>query len=551
VASDGFHVNPGDFSDYFDPLAPHEFQSRLDFTDMMIQHRRADSVYRSGLLLPRPGPPVGLQVVDYDDDYVTLTWNRCQNPSVVGYYLNVRDTVYGDIWRRAHIQPVTDTVFTFTVSNPSHEHFFAVTMIDTLGRQSDYSFELPFISAKPHPPRDLAVSLDSLTPILSWLPYSDTSLDVYMIYRSIWRESFQLYDSVSALEYRDYEAESGIRYNYKISAKNGLQLESDAIGPVSTMPMALNKGVLFYDMNYDYAVHVDPYHRRYVDRLVYAVKPLLSMDYHDIEDSILPFKKMSHYSTVIFDSEKRGGQIQLTFVDSIRNYLSSGGKALFIIPNVSTGGVGVMKPHTNIFGGGALFYDYLLLDSSVTNAFVLIDDSIRGDLMGCQSLTPEYPTLTADMDKIGQAPLPIGGYIPLSGFLYPHDSVEYIYSYQSMYPDSLFQDQINGIKYIGDSFSFIILNFPLSLMEAPGNVIAFRQALIDLGVDLACGDIDQNQYLNIGDIVTLLAYLFHDGPVPPDLDHADVNCDGVVDLGDAQVIINAVFHDGAKLNCCP
>ena len=62
-------------------------------------------------------------------------------------------------------------------------------MIDTLGRESDYSFELPFISAIPHPPRDLAVSLDSLTPILNWLPYSDTSLDVYMIYRSIWRES--------------------------------------------------------------------------------------------------------------------------------------------------------------------------------------------------------------------------------------------------------------------------------------------------------------------------------------------------------------------------
>jgi len=370
-----------------------------------------------------------------------------------------------------------------------------------------------------------------------------------MIYRSVWKEEYRLHDSVSSLTYRDYMTESGVKYNYMVTAKNDLQLESETIGPVSVLPMALDQGVLFYDMNYDQSIHVDPYHRRYVDRLVQAVQPLISMDYYDIENDLMPFKEMSHYSVIVFDSEKRGGKIQLAAVDLIRDYLSHGGKAVFIVPNASTRDVGVAS-YKSFYYEGSFFYDILRLDSVLINRIVLIDNHIQGDLTGCRSEAPESPDLTADTNKLEAAPVPIDGYIPLAGFLYPRDGVEYLYRYQSMFPDSTFHDQINGIRYISDDYSFVFFNFQLSLMEAPGNVVAFRQALADLGVDLTCGDLNDNQWLDVGDAVVLLAYLYKNQPAPSDPDRADVNCDGSIDLADAVIIINAVFIEGTELGCC-
>ena len=94
VGSENFHVNPGDYTQYYSPYSPYEFQFHLDFTELMINHRRADSVYCSRYSLPRPGPPVGLRVVDYDDDHVKLTWNASSHPDMYGYHLNIKDTVY-------------------------------------------------------------------------------------------------------------------------------------------------------------------------------------------------------------------------------------------------------------------------------------------------------------------------------------------------------------------------------------------------------------------------------------------------------------------------
>jgi hypothetical protein len=550
VASEGIHVSPGDFAEYFDPENPEEYESRLDFSEMMLNHRRADSVYRSGFQLPTPGPPVGLRAVEYDYDQVTLTWNASKNPALVGYYVNVKDTVYDNIWRRAHIHPLADTVYTFSVSNPLHLHLFGISSIDNQGRESENSFELGIIPATPKPPCDLTAELDGLIPVLNWLPYNDTTLQVYMIYRSSWKGAYTLYDSVSALQYRDYGIESGVRYNYMVSARNDWLHESEPTGPVSAMPMALNQGVLFYDLNYDDGAHLGPYHRRYVDRLIYSIQPSISVDYHDKEVSDLPFKKMSLYSLIIFDSEMRGGKFYQPSIDSIRNYLSSGGKALFISPNASTRDIG-MSAALSIYGDGSFFHDLLHLDSAATNQIVFLDDSIRGDLMGCRSLSPQYPDLAADLNKMVSPTIPVAGYIPLSGYIYPDNNVELLYRYQSLYSDSTYHDQINGIKYTGADYSFVMFNFPLSLMEAPENVIAFRQALTDLGIDLTCGDINDNQFVDVGDAVILLAFLFQEGPEPADLARADVDCNGAVDLADVMIIINAIFFDGNGLSCCP
>ena len=81
------------------------------------------------------------------------------------------------------------------------------------------------------------------------------------------------------------------------------------------------------------------------------------------------------------------------------------------------------------------------------------------------------------------------------------------------------------------------------------NLIAFLNALNYLGIDLSCGDITNDNWLNVGDVVMMIDYLFRGG-TPPDGYRADVNCDSVVNMADALEIINLVFRNGPGLNCC-
>ncbi len=550
IGVDDFHVNPGDFDQYFDPEHPEIFQSHLDFTEMMIDLRRADSVYKSGYTVPHPGPPQGLHITEYNDAYVDLAWQPSGRPEPVMYYVNVKDTAYDDIWRHAFADPISDTVYSFQVLLPSHEYFFAVSLVDSAGRESDVSIPASVIPGRPHPPCSLTVALDSLTPVLSWRPYCDTSLMVYIIYRSLWAGALERYDSVSALQYYDYGAESGVQYNYKISAQNSMQLESSLIGPVSAMPMALNEGVLFYDMNYDNSMSFDPYHRRYVDRMVYAVQPVISMDYHDIEENELSFRKMSRYEVILFDCERRGGKFRYNGLDSISLYLSSGGRALFIVPNASITDLMVGPPRVRQYASGDFFYDILHLDSAITNGIALLESKLWGDLTGCRPIAADYPVLEADSAKLIDVPIEIHGYIPLAGCIYPQDDVEILYRYQSMYTDSILHEQVNGIAYAGDSYKFVLFNFQLSLMGQPSNIRALREALEFLGVDLTCGDVNDDELLDVGDAVLLIGYLFRGGTAPSEMSRADVNCDIEVDVGDALEIINVIFRDAAGLNCC-
>ncbi len=226
-----------------------------------------------------------------------------------------------------------------------------------------------------------------------------------------------------------------------------------------------------------------------------------------------------------------------------------GGKALFIMPNISPLEVVVRSIKTSRFGKGDFFFDDLRLDSSVTNAIMISGGKLQGDLKGCATQSIAYPYLKADSIKLSTGAIPVEGYIPLSGCLFPRDSVEVLYTYNSSYPDSTFEGQINGVKIGGGDCRAIIFNFPMALMSEPENTIALRQALSDLGVDLSCGDVNYDNACNVGDIVFLVQYLFRGGPAP-NTERADVDCDGTIGMPDIITIINQIFKKGPGLACC-
>jgi hypothetical protein len=142
----------------------------------------------------------------------------------------------------------------------------------------------------------------------------------------------------------------------------------------------------------------------------------------------------------------------------------------------------------------------------------------------------------------------VTGYIPMTGYLFPTAEGEPIYRYVSSDPNAPDHGQINGIRYLGPTYGFVLLGFPLTPMEEPASFTAIRQALLDLGVDIGCGDIDGNERTDIGDIAFLIRYLYHAGPQPANINRADVNRDGVLDLADAVEMVNYIFR-GGRLRC--
>jgi hypothetical protein len=74
---------------------------------------------------------------------------------------------------------------------------------------------------------------------------------------------------------------------------------------------------------------------------------------------------------------------------------------------------------------------------------------------------------------------------------------------------------------------------------------------IEIQISVACegGDANNDGVINIGDIVFLNHFVFHQGPAPGSEDEADINCDGAVNFADIIVLVNHIFKTHS-LNPC-
>ena len=64
-----------------------------------------------------------------------------------------------------------------------------------------------------------------------------------------------------------------------------------------------------------------------------------------------------------------------------------------------------------------------------------------------------------------------------------------------------------------------------------------------------CGDINNDETMNIFDVTYVIEYLYLEGPPPPYLDAADVNNDGKIDIFDATYLISYLYLDGPAPDC--
>ncbi len=486
VAAEGLHVNPDDYATYFDPWAPEIYYSRLDFSELIQHHQRAFDVYRSGYVLPHPGPPQGLAITDYDDEYVDLVWNASRRPDLAGYYVLYRDTAYDDNWRHLNPNPISDTIYRFWPSYTYHHFELAVSLVDDHGGESGLSIPVEIIPATPHEPLCLEAALDGAVPVLTWQTHSDSANVEYIIYRSVWDGAFVKYDMTAGTNYRDEAAESGIRYSYKVSTINDRNLESDQAGPVTVIPMAMDKGALFINNNKNAPGNHVGFDSKYVTDLYNALAVDMNVGYFYYQDwdRTQTMKAIADHSPLIISSESRYADDWLgVYENYMRIYFERGGKAVLIL-NSAVGNILSGLPWVIDFQSDDIHHDILKLDSCVVNNIVVDTDinKIVGDLQSCEPLNDAYGWLHADNAKIAALDPPVDGFVPMSGYLFPTEEAEPIYRYISNNPDTINHHQINGIRYLGEDYQFVLFNFPLSLMAEPASIEILKQALSDLGV---------------------------------------------------------------------
>jgi len=72
---------------------------------------------------------------------------------------------------------------------------------------------------------------------------------------------------------------------------------------------------------------------------------------------------------------------------------------------------------------------------------------------------------------------------------------------------------------------------------------------IDIAPAFMCGDVDDNELINILDITFIIDFLYKGGPTPEPLESGDVNSSGEMDILDVTYLINYLYYDGPEPTC--
>lgn len=78
-----------------------------------------------------------------------------------------------------------------------------------------------------------------------------------------------------------------------------------------------------------------------------------------------------------------------------------------------------------------------------------------------------------------------------------------------------------------------------------GHAKAMRDIFYEHGI-ITCGDVNGDGFINLGDAVYLMNFIFRGGPAPDPLESGDVNSDSRVNIGDPVYLINYIFKDGPE-----
>lgn len=534
-----------------DPLSVSDYYEVLNLQELQASALAAKAIYDHGYGLPPPGPPPDFRLIEFDDTYVFLAWSPKAGHDMAGYdVLQSRD---GGPWDTAAVMAAEDTVAVIDGLDPLSIYRFAVASFDSGGAVGKPAPMVTIIPGLPHAPALLAGNTARLYPQLAWPPSIDPDVDRYRVYRI--EEEFA--DTVMIVEqadtvYIDRTINPAHAYVYYVTAVTETGLESFPSPSVRLIPMTLNSGILVLNHNSGAVASNLLFKNEFLDSLIFRALDGLAYTYRLADEEHLPtLDELANYSLVIISVENRSGSLTDDLVNLLPLYLQSGGKVILLIRNVGVYQNPTSTPHITRFDSASVLSRYLMIDSAYIGPLMLLPGyQIAGDLVGADPETESFPSLAWDSVRINQFGYGVPNGIPYGGYFWPNQSTEIIYRYRSGNPDSTTHGQVDGIRYLGDVYSFYVLNFPLSLMQIDSAAAMLRGAVVALDEDFICGDVNEDGRCNIGDVVSFIQFFYGGVEIPGVYLAGDLDCDGSPGLGDILILINYLFRSGLSPECC-
>ncbi len=409
-----------------------------------------------------------------------LQWQANREPDLAGYRLHLGKS-----------RGVYDDVYTLTVTSDTlrglvegQTYFAALSAFDTQGNESLLSPEIKFTPQNaPQAPAGFDATSRKSNVLLTWLATNhEADFAGYTLTRMApenMEQSFLL--DADATSFSDASAQPHVLYRYYLQARDR---DGNLSAPTKERRGRLathDHGILIVDGTKDGASRplqpsdgeVDLFYERILQSFNNAGQ-------WDLADSVVQGQQVSDadlgiYSTLVWHSEVNAPTRRLASDTlALRKYLQNGGRLLLVGWGLAESLVGRNFVENN-FAPGQFGYDYLQLATSRTAA-----GSDR-DFKGADPLLPNYPSVTIDPVKV---PVFGGNLLAMEIFsaLAPGAETQALYAYRSsVQPPSFYHGKSVALKYLGQDFKCIVLDFPLYFLNEPEAQQLLRQALLDLG----------------------------------------------------------------------
>jgi hypothetical protein len=534
-----------------DPMSISDYYELLDLTELEASGLAALTAFENGMDYPPPGPPTDFVLTGFDDTYAAFACPHKFASDMMGYHL-LQKTVGGQ-WQTAAVIEAPDTTVMIEGLDPDTEYVFAVASVDSGGAVGKPTNSIILMPSLPHAPELFTGNSQHMYPELNWSHSIDADVDFYRLYRV----DVDLSDTLMICEqqdttYIDFKTTGGRAYIYFVTTVSIDGFESLPSVPVRLVPLLLSSGVLVINQNSGAITSNLTFEKAYLDSLIFRGLADMSYNYMttDAENPVSIYD-LAEFSLIIISSENRTGALNSNLNEVLPVYLSNGGKVILMLRHAAVNRNPTASPQLIRLGPYSFISKYLMVDSSYIGPMIIEPSyQLIGDLTGATAAVETWPQLKWDSVRANNFGYGVPEGLPYTGYFWPREPAEVIYSYESSNIDSVTQGQANGIRYIGDDYSFYLLNFPLSAMELDSAAALLRTMVVDLNEHFICGDVNGDFHFNVGDIVAYVRYLYSDVE-PIALETAgDVDCSGTYTMADILVLINFMMNRGLAPGCC-
>ncbi len=410
---------------------------------------------------------------------ILVQWTNTNNePDFAGYRVAVRDD--DSLFYKNLIDVGNVNEYIITHLTPDASIYISISAVDSGGYESVFSSEIlitPRIN--PSAPQNFESDSEQDRINLHWSPNPELDINRYRILKATDENGpYAVLDSTdeTVLQYSDLSVNTHTFYYYKIQGVdndgNGGELSLSKKGRLATHDL----GVFIVDASrngfgaqlFPRDTTVDNFYNFLLQDFTVQGQWDIILQNIKIDDSDL-----SVYSPIVWHSDVLGGNIA-NDSDVVRQYLKSGGKAVFSGWKLSSALTGIDQT-TTIFPPGSYVRDHFYIDT------ILSSTTTQVDFKGAESLDENFPDIMVDSIKISILGGKLHSMDVIKSFVstaIPEEQGIPLYNYISSEGSSFHNMPVAGRTFLPKVFYF---HFPLYYMERDSARKLLGNALLSLG----------------------------------------------------------------------